>query len=167
MLDKTVVFERAMIVSREAARRQCVIIHQSLYLTEPTFSPFSGKWYKMMAGTMDVPTPNHFWEHMRSTTVRNILGYLPAPVVDRHPEHTAKPIVTYISRQGAGRRLVATDHTLLVDSLRQLEAEGLCEVVVAMMERMTLKEQIELVSRSTVRLYTYLIADRSYRVLRS
>ncbi|KAF9467541.1 hypothetical protein BDZ94DRAFT_1248380 [Collybia nuda] len=133
-LNRTVVFERAMIVSREAARRH----------------PFSDKWYKMMAGTMDVPTLDNFWEYLRSTTIFNFLGYLPTVVVNPIPGNTEKPIITYISRQGAGRRLIDKDHELLVESLKLLEDEGICEVFVAMMERMSLHDQIDLVSRSTI-----------------
>lgn len=110
----------------------------------------------MIAGTMDVPTFDNFWEHMRTTIITNVLGYLPVPVVDPPPGNVEKPIVTYISRQGTGRRLIDGDHTMLVESLQQLEAEGLCEVVVAIMERMSLRQQINLVSRSTVRFYNLL-----------
>ncbi|RDB18385.1 EGF domain-specific O-linked N-acetylglucosamine transferase [Hypsizygus marmoreus] len=138
-LDRTFVFENAMIIGREAARRH----------------PLSGTWFKMIAGTMTVPAAEHFWEAIRDPTVTNVLGFL--PTLNKHgaviapPEATSpKPIVTYISRQGAGRRLVAEDHEVLVKALRDLEAEGICEVVVAMMERMGLKEQIELTARSTV-----------------
>lgn len=111
----------------------------------------------MIAGTMDVATLDNFWEHMRSTTIRNVLGYLPVPGVGPAPPgNVEKPIVSYISRQGTGRRLIASDHTLLVESLRQLEAEGICEVVVATMEKMSLRQQIDLVSRSTVRFCKFL-----------
>lgn len=42
------------------------------------------------------------------------------------------------------------DHAELVEALRGLEAEGVCEVQVVMMERMRLREQVEAVARSTV-----------------
>lgn len=65
---------------------------------------------------------------------------------------SSAPIVTYISRQGGGRRLIEKDHRELVDALIELEKEGVCELKVAMMETMSIREQIKLAARSTVRL---------------
>lgn len=42
------------------------------------------------------------------------------------------------------------DHLALVQTLRELEADGLCAFHLAAMERMSLRDQIELASRSTV-----------------
>lgn len=58
--------------------------------------------------------------------------------------------MTYISRQSTGRRLREEDHAGLVRSLRELDAEGVCEVHVVRMEGMSLKAQIELVARTSV-----------------
>lgn len=105
---------------------------------------------------MDVKVSDGFWAPIQKSLVRNILGYLPT-VEDRGvgvnpPELVStKPLVTYISRQAAGRRLLEQDHEGLVGALRELEAEGVCDVHVAVMERIPVREQIELVARSTVR----------------
>ncbi|KAJ7773830.1 hypothetical protein B0H16DRAFT_1303994 [Mycena metata] len=129
-LCTTVVFERIILVNRDSAHRH----------------PFGGVWFKMIAGTMNVSAPPDFWAPVRTSLWRNTLGTVP---VLKNTIHRP-PLVTYISRQGSGRRLVAEDHDALVTALRALEVDGVCEFRLAVMERMTLREQIELVSRSTI-----------------
>ncbi|TFK41786.1 hypothetical protein BDQ12DRAFT_663800 [Crucibulum laeve] len=138
-LNTTVVFDRALIVSRDAAHKH----------------PFGSVWFKMIAGTMNLTVPDNFWTPVQQSLVKNLIGHVPQ--VDDHGLVVAppalgssRPIVTYISRQGGGRRLLEKDHEGLVVALRQLEEEGLCDVRIAQMERLTLKEQIELVARSTI-----------------
>lgn len=97
----------------------------------------------MIAGTWNVTVPPGFWEPLRRSAVENALGYLP-------DARGGKPVVTYISRQSTGRRLRKEDHAGLVRSLRELDAEGVCEVHVVRMEGMSLKAQIELVARTSV-----------------
>ncbi|KAE9403554.1 hypothetical protein BT96DRAFT_878635 [Gymnopus androsaceus JB14] len=132
LLDQTVVFTRAALVSREAAHRHSL----------------SGRWFKMIASTMELPVPEGFWEPLRKTVLGNFLGN----VESRNSDHDAgrKPVVTYVSRQSAGRRLTTEAHEGLVDALKQLEEEGLCDVRIPVMEHMTLKEQIELASSTTI-----------------
>jgi protein O-GlcNAc transferase len=139
-VNSTFVFDRAMIIHRGTAHRH----------------PFGSKWFKMIAGTMNLTVADDFWEPVRQNLVQNLLGYLPR-ITGREsvlsaPPHEArtKPIVTYISRQGGGRRLVEEDHVGLVNALRGLEKEGICEVNVAMMERMSMREQIAVAARSTI-----------------
>ncbi|KAF9458149.1 hypothetical protein BDZ94DRAFT_1174146 [Collybia nuda] len=138
-LNITVVFERVVLVNRHAAHTH----------------NYANQWYKMIAGTMNVTVPDGFWAPIQKSLVQNILGYLPA-VEDRgvgmNPLEAVsmKPLVTYISRQAAGRRLLEKDHEGLVGALRKLEEEGICDVQVAMMERMTVRDQIDLVARSTI-----------------
>jgi hypothetical protein len=119
-------------------------------------SPYSGIWFKMIASTMAVDPPAGFWEPLRKSTLQHVLDYVPVlngdgHVIAPHQAITQLPIVTYISRQGGGRRLVAEDHENLVKALKELEWLGLCTVHVAAMEKMTLKEQLELMAKSTVR----------------
>ncbi|KAF8193270.1 hypothetical protein K438DRAFT_1829391 [Mycena galopus ATCC 62051] len=131
-IGTTVVFERVMLVNRNSAHKH----------------PFGGVWFKMIAGTMNVTAPPDFWAPVRASLWQNILapGFTPNTLQDP----SRLPLVTYISRQGSGRRLVAADHDALVAALKELEAEGVCEVQVAAMERMSAMEQIELVARSTI-----------------
>ncbi|KAF7349429.1 hypothetical protein MSAN_01732800 [Mycena sanguinolenta] len=131
-LGKTVVFSRVMLVNRSAAHKH----------------PFGGVWYKMIAGAMNVTAPHDFWAPIRASLLRNVLA--PGLIPDSTQDPPSLPLVTYISRQGTGRRLLAADHNALVDALKELEVEGLCEVQIAVLERMTLAEQIELVARSLI-----------------
>lgn len=103
---------------------------------------------------MELPVPEGFWEPLRKTVLGNFLGN----VESRNSDHDAgrKPVVTYVSRQSAGRRLTTEAHEGLVDALKQLEEEGLCDVRIPVMEHMTLKEQIELASSTTVSGYPHL-----------
>ncbi|KAF8067951.1 hypothetical protein FPV67DRAFT_1669816 [Lyophyllum atratum] len=139
VLDKTVVFERAMIISREAARSH------HLY----------GSWYKMISSTMSVNVSSTFWEPIRRTAIQNVLGYLPhvdkRGVVVAPPSAASDlPSVTYMVRQGGGRRLAEPDHEDLVKALKELEWGGICQVNVVQMEKMTLEQQIEVMARSTI-----------------
>lgn len=89
-------------------------------------------------------TDKHFWEPIRKSIFDNFIRY----GVGLTP--IKLPVVTYISRQLTRRRLTEESHTSLVSALEELQAEGICEVHVAQMEKMTLHEQLELMFRSTV-----------------
>ncbi|EAU82121.2 hypothetical protein CC1G_09580 [Coprinopsis cinerea okayama7 len=160
-LDTTVVFERSMIINRDKAHKH----------------PLSGRWFKMVGGTMGLTGPEFFWEPLRHSLVRNTIGYV--PVVDSKGrilasslKHTLSspsesitaleddmespdgrydlPVVTYISRQGSGRRLVAEDHELLVKSLKDLEKQGVCTVLIPQMEKLSIREQIAIIAKTTI-----------------
>ncbi|KAG6877037.1 hypothetical protein C0993_010865 [Termitomyces sp. T159_Od127] len=165
-LDATVVFDRVMLINRPAAHRQYVDVafitsvpcpFRAVVLTRLA-SPRSGQWNKMIAGTMDVAVPGGFWEPLRRTIVTNLLGHLPTPpeLMEARDaqEPLPKPLVTYVSRQHANaRRLLEEDHEALLDALRDLEEQGLCEFREARMEEMSLREQVELAARSTTTLH--------------
>lgn len=122
----------------------------------------------MTAGTQELnapefsivsTSPSHegFWSPLRKTLTRNFLGYLPtfASLTDRTvltppSDKSDKPVVTYVDRQGTGRRLTEESHESLVDALRELEAEGVCEVQIVRMENVSLRDQVRLVARSAV-----------------
>ncbi|KAG6856928.1 hypothetical protein H0H87_012179 [Tephrocybe sp. NHM501043] len=139
-LNATLVFERVMLISRPAAHRH----------------PWGNRWFKMIAGTMNITVPDAFWAPLRETILTNLLGQVPEP--DREPkmvpgtsEPSPKPLVTYVSRQSAGtRRLQTKDHEALLSVFADLEAQGVCEFREARMEEMSLKEQVELAARSTI-----------------
>ncbi|KXN82750.1 hypothetical protein AN958_02189 [Leucoagaricus sp. SymC.cos] len=150
-LNSTIVFERAMIVNRRAAHAH----------------PLGNQWWKMIAGTQELKAPEFssessypshegFWSPLRKSLTHNLLGYLPrfASLTDRRilSPPSAKsdaPVVTYIVRQGTGRRLTEESHQSLVDALKELEKEGVCEVQIARMEDIPLREQFRLAARST------------------
>jgi len=173
-LDRTVVFDRAIIVSRETSDRQYVSLpcgFTSLF-DDPTASPLSRKWFKMISPTMSIKAAPDFFEPIRRAAITNLLGHFPilnarGAVVGITTSHDKNdilshdiqsdlPIVTYISRQGGARRLSDADHEGLVQTLRGLEGEGVCKVNIVRMETMTVKEQVAVVARSTVRFLTLL-----------
>ena len=102
---------------------------------------------------MNVTVPNHFWEPLRQRLVLNTIAYLPvlntAGAVLSSPQ-SILPIVTYISRQGGGRRLTQESHDGLVKSLNEMADEGVFELHIVRMETMTFSQQVEAVARSTV-----------------
>ncbi len=122
----------------------------------------------MIVGTQEVEAPEFnpnftsaahegFWSPLRKTLTTNLLGYLPtfASLTDRRvtsppSEKSDKPVVTYVDRQGTSRRLIEESHNGLVEALKELEREGLCEVQIARMEKLGLREQIRLAARSAV-----------------
>ncbi|KAG8993430.1 hypothetical protein FRB94_010811 [Tulasnella sp. JGI-2019a] len=62
-----------------------------------------------------------------------------------------KPVITYVSRQSWGRRMLRSqDHDTLVRSLEQLREKHGWEVNVVELEGMSRMEQIKLVGRSTI-----------------
>ncbi|TFK25331.1 hypothetical protein FA15DRAFT_693824 [Coprinopsis marcescibilis] len=145
-LETTVVFERAMIINRYNAHRH----------------PNNNRWFKMIAGAMSLSAPEGYWEPIRKSILRNTLGYIPfvdsqarvvessVPDSQEDREYRNRPVVTYISRQNARRRLVEEDHLRLVESLKQLEEEGLCRLEIPAMERLNIKQQLEIGARTTI-----------------
>ena len=131
----------------------------------------------MIASTMTITPPTHFFEKYRQRLVRNIVGYLPilnsdgAIVAPKGRESFVldgkrRPLLLYVSRQGGGRRLELgseggdTGHLGLVKALTGLcdgMAEGgarghtLCEFAEVRMEEWGHADQVEISSRATVR----------------
>ncbi|KAF5324083.1 hypothetical protein D9619_011227 [Psilocybe cf. subviscida] len=136
-LNQTFVFERAMIISRPAAHK----------------SPFGSVWYKMIAGTMNITAPANFWDPVRRRVVLNTIGYLPVVTNEGtvlSAPRSAAPVVTYISRQRAGRSFLPAAHDSLVKALQELHDQGVCEFVEVAMEKMTFAAQVELAARTTI-----------------
>ncbi|TFK41769.1 hypothetical protein BDQ12DRAFT_395632 [Crucibulum laeve] len=138
-LDITIVFQRAMIISRHVTQKH----------------PNSKIWPKMIAGLMGLDVHERFWESLRVVLVRNLVGSLPeidevGKIISLEHETTIRPAITYISRQNGGRRLTNDSHDSLVEALAKLEEEGVCDVRVAVMENMTLNEQVRLSATSTI-----------------
>ncbi|KAF5392389.1 hypothetical protein D9757_001565 [Collybiopsis confluens] len=130
-LDETVVFSRIALINRAAAHKHRL----------------GSLWFKMMASSMELPVPVGYWEPLRHYV---LAGYGISRLSRASPGNSGRPVVTYISRQKTGRRLASEAHEGLVRSLRQLEEEGLCDVHIPVMEQLSLKEQIELASWTTI-----------------
>lgn len=68
-------------------------------------------------------------------------------------QHSGKPVITYVSRQGWGRReLKPADHEGLVKELKGLEEKYGWEVNIVSMDKISRDEQIRLSARTTVSL---------------
>lgn len=118
----------------------------------------------MISSTQNVTAPRHFWEPIRRSVTRGLFGYTPEVGANGRPVAPPKfgpskggsnvdgtlPVVTYISRQSTGRRLLTSDHEALVEALRGLEKEGLCTVRKPIMENLNLKQQLAEIASSTV-----------------
>lgn len=109
---------------------------------------------------MNITVPGNFWEPVRRRVVRNTIGYLPVfnneGTVLSAPKSSA-PVVTYISRQSAGRSFLPAAHDSLVGALQKLHEEGICDFTEVAMEKMTFAAQVELAARTTVRsLFVYM-----------
>ena len=199
-LDATVLFDRVILVSHEAAYKQwvsfpdAIILPLLLSISKESFSdvlytlwpssghvfrprtqssPHAARWLKMISGVSEIEVPTGFWQPIRDTVVRNILGYLPElddtgeavepSTAEPRSSTKVKPVVTYISRQESARRLDEKDHEGLIDALQALEKQGVCDFNILDTERATLVEQISLTAKSTVvivalsmRLFTFL-----------
>ena len=120
----------------------------------------------MLGATQNLTAPRHFWEPIRGAITQRLWGYTPevantgrpvfppqfSPSPHTFGAHHTLPVVTYISRQATGRRLLDTDHQRLVAALRRLEVEGICTVRIPVMEKLTLREQLAEIASSTVRI---------------
>ncbi|KAK2465104.1 hypothetical protein APHAL10511_002912 [Amanita phalloides] len=138
-LGSTMVFDRLVLVNRHAAH-----LH-----------PYGGIWFKMIAGAATVNVTKGFWEPLRRSAVKSILGYVPSVdgrgAVLGYDEDEAKPLVIYVSRQGGtGRKLAEEYHESLVSSLKALETEGVIKFRLVRFELMTIHEQIELAAKTTI-----------------
>ncbi|KAF8908524.1 hypothetical protein CPB84DRAFT_1724951 [Gymnopilus junonius] len=135
-LDTTIIFDRVILVSREAASKN-----------------FSAAFWDQMAN--GVKASRGFWEPIRQAVVRNTLGCLPDPrdVIlgkIRIGGHSSKPLVTYLSNQRSTPRLDENDHEALLDAMQELKMAGACDFHVLDMERASLQEQVEYAAKSTV-----------------
>jgi len=127
-------------------------------------SPLGSVWYKMISSTMGVTAPRHFWEPLRQRVVRNTIGHL--PLSGSGGQGSRRPQVLYISRQAQknGRRLAHTPHADLVRSLRELDEDGICDVIVAAMKTLSFQEQVRLSASAVVSCSLYYILKGSLDV---
>jgi hypothetical protein len=113
---------------------------------------FEGREYQQSVRTaanpMALPGSKHWWSTMRSNVVE-FAGVFPK---DDDAAHE-KGVITYISRQGWGRRmLIEKDHEILVEELMKLNATYGYELNIVSMDKLTREEQMRLAARTTVML---------------
>lgn len=105
---------------------------------------------------MAVQVHDGFWEPIRRSMLSYVVGYVAdldlwGRVLAPSIAQSRVPVVTYISRQDTGRRLTDESHLSLVEALKELEREGICEVNIPQMEKLNVKQQLEMMGRTTVK----------------
>jgi len=124
------IFDRLVLQDSTAARR------------DPNFLPLE----KITAPADRLPKSPSWWAPMRWNVV-TFSG------LRRDPELILqnKPVITYISRQSWGRRMLrTTDHETLVKALQRLRGKHGWELNIVELEGMSREQQIRLVGRSTI-----------------
>ncbi|KAG9122836.1 hypothetical protein FRC07_000612, partial [Ceratobasidium sp. 392] len=132
---KVHVFERVVFADRAAAMRGQNFLASGRSASEVFVLPGSAHW----------------WAPVR----RNVLNFIGVPeeelIGSTKDGALLKPVITYVSRQGWGRRMLKEkDHLGLVKALRELEAKYGYEVNIVKLDKMTRDEQLRLVGRSTI-----------------
>jgi len=130
-LGKSFVFHRVVVADRSAA-----MISSNFQRYQRTASvPFA------------LPGSTNWWMPIRNNVVK-FAGLKP----DVGGGTTSTPVITYISRQNWGRRmLVPEHHEKLVRELHKLRATYGYEINVVEAEKMSRVDQIRLAARTTVR----------------
>ena len=128
-IGRPLVFDRVILADRAAATNG-----ESWLRTQRIASvPFS------------LPGSAHWWSTIRNSVIG--LSGLKTP-----RGGNSNPVITYISRQGWGRRmLIPEDHDKLVQELYVLRDTYGYEVNVVSMEQLSRMEQLHLAGRTTVR----------------
>lgn len=127
----TYVFDRALLADRAAA------IHGHIFL----------RTQRTAANAFALPGSVNWWEPLRNNVV-GAAGVAPDKLM-QYGERT--PVITYISRQGWGRRmLIQEHHERLVRELYKLRDLYGYEVNVVSMDKLSRAEQLILSARTTV-----------------
>ncbi|EGO00882.1 hypothetical protein SERLA73DRAFT_51542 [Serpula lacrymans var. lacrymans S7.3] len=124
------VFDRVVFSDRAAAMHGSLFQSTGRTASEPS----------ALAGSV------HWW-----STVRKNVIQLSGLSGDTGPATTRTPVITYISRQEWGRRmLIPEDHDRLVQELYKLRDTYGYEVNVVSMDKLSRTEQIQLAARTTI-----------------
>ncbi|KIY43889.1 hypothetical protein FISHEDRAFT_52250 [Fistulina hepatica ATCC 64428] len=129
-MGKVFVFDRVVVADRSAA----MLAYNFARYQRTASVPFA------------LPGPINWWKSIRN----NVIGFAG---VDSHVGGgtTDTPVITYISRQEWGRRmLIKDDHEKLVEELERLHDEYGYEVNIVSFDNMSRVEQLKLVARTTI-----------------
>ncbi|KIO13990.1 hypothetical protein M404DRAFT_121765 [Pisolithus tinctorius Marx 270] len=101
---------------------------------------------RFAAEAFELPGSQHWW-----STIRNNVIKFAGLDEDIHAGITDSPVITYISRQEWGRRMLRKeDHERLVKELYALRDEHGYEVNIVSMDKLSRVEQIRLAARTTI-----------------
>ena len=130
-MGKAFVFERVVVADRSAAM----------------LSYNFARYQRTAAAAFALPGGANWWQPIRNNVIE-FAGLGP----DAGSGTISTPVITYISRQGWGRRmLIPAHHDRLVEELYKLRDQYGYEVNVVEAENMSRLEQIRLAARTTVR----------------
>ncbi|KII95730.1 hypothetical protein PLICRDRAFT_121283 [Plicaturopsis crispa FD-325 SS-3] len=125
-LGRPLVFDRVVLADRSAAMLGFNFHRSQRTASEPFALPGSANW----------------WSSVR----RNVIKFAGIEEV-----RTDAPVITYISRQGWGRRMLRPeDHDKLVEELYRLRDMYGYEVNIVSMENLSRSEQLHLAARTTI-----------------
>ncbi|KAI0700188.1 hypothetical protein BC835DRAFT_1412209 [Cytidiella melzeri] len=128
---QTFVFDRVLLADRAAA------INGHIFL----------RTQRTAANAFALPGSVHWWQPIRNRVV-NAAGLTEFSYADYGEK---VPVITYISRQGWGRRmLIQEHHERLVQELNQLRDDYGYEVNIVNMDKLTRAEQMILSGRTTI-----------------
>lgn len=106
-----------------------------------------GRTQRTASEPQALPGSPHWWNMYRNNIIETS-----GLERDEASGTLGKPVITYISRQGWGRRmLIQEDHERLVEELYKLRDMYGWEVNVVLMDKMSRAEQLRLSGRTTVR----------------
>jgi len=130
-MERPFVFERVVLADRSGAM----------------YSYNYNRFQRTAAATFALPGSADWWLPIRN----NVVAF--AGITPEVGQGTrGKPVITYISRQGWGRRmLIPADHDRLVQELYWLRDQHGYEVNIVETEKMSRVDQIKLAARTTVR----------------
>ena len=129
-MDRVFMFDRVVLADRSAAMHGYNFLRTQRTASEPFALPGSVNW----------------WSTIRSSVIQ--ASGLRA---DTGHGTTSNPVITYVSRQEWGRRmLIQEDHERLVAELYKLRDNYGYEVNVVSMDQLSRKEQFQLSARTTV-----------------
>lgn len=130
------VFDRVVLADRAAA------MHGENYL----------RTQRTAANAFALPGSVNWWSTIRNSVV-GFAGLHESSGSAEVQGITSKPVITYISRQGWGRRmLIPSHHDRLVAELHKLRDVHGYEVNIVEMDKLSRIEQFQLAGRTTVRL---------------
>jgi len=131
-MGRAFVFERVLVVDRSAAM----------------LSFNFARYQRTAAAPFGLPGSVNWWQPIRN----NVVEFAGRNTTTEEDAATAKtPVITYISRQKWGRRmLLPADHERLVKALEKLREEHGYEVNIVNAEDMTRLEQIQLAAKTTI-----------------
>ena len=139
-MGKAFVYERVVVADRSAA------------MLSENFLRFQ----RSAASAFTIPASPSWWSPIRN----NVVSFAGVDITGSATNDT--PVITYISRQDWGRRmLIPADHEKLVQELYKLRDKYGYEVNVVSLEKMSRVEQLRVAARSTVRL----VITCAFRVL--